>query len=49
MRVLVLGGTVFAGRHLVELALERGHDVTLFNRGQTRPGLFPDVERVLGE
>jgi 2'-hydroxyisoflavone reductase len=49
MRLLVLGGTTFAGRHLVELALERGHDVTLFNRGQTGPGLFPDVERVLGE
>jgi 2'-hydroxyisoflavone reductase len=49
MRVLVLGGTVFAGRHLVELALERGHDVTLFNRGQAGRGLFPGVERVLGE
>ena len=49
MRLLVLGGTVFAGRHLVELALERGHDVTLFNRGQTGPGLFPEVERVRGE
>lgn len=49
MRLLVLGGTVFAGRHLVELAIERGHDLTLFNRGQTGPGLFPGVERVLGQ
>jgi 2'-hydroxyisoflavone reductase len=49
MRLLVLGGTAFAGRHLVALALERGHDVTLFNRGQTGPGLFPEVERALGE
>jgi 2'-hydroxyisoflavone reductase len=49
MRLLVLGGTAFAGRHLVELAIERGHDVTLFNRGQTGAGLFPGVERVIGE
>lgn len=40
MRVLVLGGTQFLGRHLVEAALARGHDVTLFNRGRTRPELF---------
>jgi nucleoside-diphosphate-sugar epimerase len=39
MRLLVLGGTRFLGRHLVEVALERGHDVTLFNRG--RSGLPP--------
>jgi 2'-hydroxyisoflavone reductase len=49
MRLLVLGGTVFAGRHLVELALERGHDITLFHRGQTGTGLFPELERVRGE
>ena len=36
MKLLVLGGTVFLGRHVVESALERGHSVTLFNRG-TRP------------
>ena len=41
MRILVLGGTQFLGRHIVDAALERGHDVTLFNRGQTRPELFP--------
>ncbi|HEY6018017.1 MAG TPA: NAD-dependent epimerase/dehydratase family protein [Gaiellaceae bacterium] len=40
MRVLVLGGTQFLGRHLVEAALARGHEVTIFNRGQTRPELF---------
>ncbi|HSP73357.1 MAG TPA: SDR family oxidoreductase [Gaiellaceae bacterium] len=49
MRVLVLGGTQFLGRHLVEAALARGHEVTLFNRGQTRPGLFPQVERLTGD
>ena len=40
MRILVLGGTQFLGRHVVDTALEHGHDVTLFNRGQTRPELF---------
>ena len=49
MRILVLGGTQFLGRHVVEAALARGHDVTLFNRGQTRPELFPGVERLVGD
>ncbi len=49
MRMLVLGGTQFLGRHVVDAALERGHDVTLFNRGQTRPELFPDVEKLRGD
>jgi 2'-hydroxyisoflavone reductase len=49
MKLLVLGGTQFLGRHLVEAALERGHEVTLFNRGQTRPELFPGVERLVGD
>jgi 2'-hydroxyisoflavone reductase len=49
MRLLVLGGTQFLGRHVVEAALERGHAVTLFNRGQTRPELFPGVERLVGD
>lgn len=35
MRVLVLGGTLFLGRHVVAAALARGHDVTTFNRGLT--------------
>src|SRR5580692_5064923 len=49
MRVLVLGGTAFLGRHLVEVALERGHTVTIFTRGRTNPALFPDVERIQGD
>jgi 2'-hydroxyisoflavone reductase len=49
MRILVLGGTRFLGRHVVGSALERGHDVTLFNRGRTRPELFPDIERLRGD
>ena len=49
MRLLVLGGTVFLGRHLVESALARGHSVTLFNRGRQNPTLFPRVERLRGD
>jgi len=49
LRLLVLGGTQFFGRQLVEQALARGHDVTLFNRGVTAPGLFPEAERLVGD
>lgn len=49
MRILIIGGTKFAGRHLVEAALGRNHEVTLFNRGKTNPGLFPQVEIILGD
>jgi 2'-hydroxyisoflavone reductase len=49
MKLLVLGGTLFLGRHVVEAALERGDEVTLFTRGQTNPDLYPGVERVTGD
>jgi 2'-hydroxyisoflavone reductase len=49
MRVLILGGTLFLGRHLVEAALDRGDEVTLFNRGRTNPDLFQDLERLRGD
>jgi 2'-hydroxyisoflavone reductase len=49
MKLLVLGGTLFLGRHLVDSALARGHEVTLFNRGQTNPELFPEVEKLRGD
>jgi 2'-hydroxyisoflavone reductase len=49
MRLLVLGGTQFLGRHTVEAALARRHDVTTFNRGRTRPELFPSVEKLHGD
>ncbi len=49
MRILILGGTVFVGRHLVEAALARGHEVTLFNRGQHGPDLYPGVEKLRGD
>jgi 2'-hydroxyisoflavone reductase len=49
MHILVLGGTQFLGRHVVDVAVEQGHTVTLFNRGQTRPELYPDVEKLRGD
>jgi 2'-hydroxyisoflavone reductase len=49
MRVLILGGTVFLGRHTVAAALARGHDVTLFNRGRHNPQLFESVEKLRGD
>jgi nucleoside-diphosphate-sugar epimerase len=48
MRLLILGGTVFLGRHVVDAALARGHDVTIFTRG--RHGTGPDgVEHIAGD
>lgn len=49
MELLVLGGTSFAGRHVVERALAEGHAVTIFNRGKTNPGLFPSVRFLQGD
>lgn len=49
MRILVLGGTSFVGRAIVEQALSDGHELTLFSRGRTGSDLFPDVERRLGD
>lgn len=49
MRLLILGGTIFLGRHLGEAATARGHEVTLFNRGQSRPDAFEHLERLRGD
>jgi 2'-hydroxyisoflavone reductase len=48
-RLLILGGTGFLGPQIVEEATRRGHTLTLFNRGKTRPGLFPDIEKLHGD
>lgn len=40
MRILILGGTGFLGPHLVEQAMARGWEITLFNRGKSDPTLF---------
>jgi nucleoside-diphosphate-sugar epimerase len=49
VRILVLGGTAFVGRAIVEDALRAGADVTLFGRGQTGADLFPGAPRLLGD
>ena len=50
LRILILGGTGFTGPFQVKYALERGHKVTVFNRGKTRPGELPEgVEQLLGD
>lgn len=48
MKILVIGGTIFVGRHIVEAALKAGHEVALFNRG-TDSDLFANVERITGD
>ena len=47
--ILVLGGTGFIGPHEINYALSRGHKVTMFNRGKTAPGMFPNVENLIGD
>ena len=49
MKLLIIGGTRFLGRALVDEARAAGHAVTLFNRGQSNPELYPDVEQVHGD
>jgi nucleoside-diphosphate-sugar epimerase len=49
VRLLILGGTVFLGRHVAADAIARGHDVTLFHRGRHGADLFPRAEHVLGD
>ncbi len=48
-KLLILGGTGFLGPAIVTAAQARGHQLTLFNRGKTRPELFPDVEKLRGD
>ena len=52
MKLLILGGTVFLGRHLTETALAQGHEVTLLNRGRHNaglPGLFNRAQSLTGD
>jgi 2'-hydroxyisoflavone reductase len=46
MRILVIGGTRFIGRHVVDQAVSRGHDVTVFHRGRSGSDLFRGDDRV---
>jgi 2'-hydroxyisoflavone reductase len=49
MRILVLGGTWFVGRAIVEDALRTGAEVTLFGRGKSGTDLFPELTRLRGD
>ena len=49
VRLLVLGGTKFLGRHVVDAALAGGHEVTIFTRGRTNPELYPEAEHLVGD
>ncbi|MFF2855987.1 MULTISPECIES: NAD-dependent epimerase/dehydratase family protein [unclassified Peribacillus] len=48
MKILLLGGTRFLGRYLARAAIEKGHEVTLFNRGSD-PYVFPEIEQLKGD
>ncbi len=47
--LLILGGTGFLGPEVVRAAGAAGYTVTLFNRGKTRPHLFPELEKLRGD
>ena len=49
VKLLLLGGPKFLGRAVTDAALARGHELTFFNRGQTNPDLYPEVERLRGD
>jgi 2'-hydroxyisoflavone reductase len=49
MRILMIGGTQFVGRHITAAALAAGHEVTLLHRGRTGAALFPDAEHRLAD
>ncbi len=49
MRILIIGGTAFVGRHITQAALDAGHDVTLFHRGKTGADLFARATHLFGD
>ncbi len=50
MKLLILGGTQFVGRHILDAALKSGHEITLFNRGKTQPRLHStQVKQLIGD
>ena len=49
LKILVLGGTRFLGPAIVDHAVARGHEVTLFNRGKSNPDMYPDLEKLRGD
>lgn len=49
MDILIIGGTRFVGRALVDSAIARGHNLTLFNRGKSNPDIYPTIETITGD
>jgi len=53
LNILILGGTSFLGPHQIAYALQRGHAVTTFTRGKTKPSIYPElfkkVEQLIGD
>ena len=53
LSILILGGTSFLGPHQIKYALERGHSVSIFTRGKTKPNVntevFDKVEQLVGD
>lgn len=49
MKILIIGGTKFLGRHLITAAQARGHEITLFNRGKFSSETFENVEQIHGD
>jgi 2'-hydroxyisoflavone reductase len=49
VNLLLLGGPKFVGRAVIDAALARGDEVTLFNRGTTGADLYPELERIVGD
>lgn len=49
MNILILGGTLFVGRHFVATALEKGYSVTIFHRGKLKTDAIEGVRQVIGD
>src|SRR5580658_484992 len=49
MRILIMGGTSFVGRHIAQAAIDDGHEATLFHRGMTGGELFPEAQHLTGD
>lgn len=49
MKILIIGGTSFIGRHITLNAISKGHDITLFNRGKSDPSAFPELRMIKGD
>lgn len=53
LKILILGGTSFLGPHQIKYALDRGHQVSIFTRGKTKPKFYPkifeNVEHLIGD